>query len=241
MNTGLIIVSGPTGSGKNTATMALASQVRDSAIFTELHEASQAQRAVAAAQRQRVFTTCHATYAATVPARLQRFEVTPDYLADTLLETASRRRLSGCCPFCASTFDLRDEGLRSHQRLLDTLTVLASEAGKGDGFSLPRVAAGRCRTACVHCAGRSLHRVIVEKVSYEHLSAETVCRPESEWWDEAVRKGGLIPLWYQAAALLLRREITAEAFFDFFAWRPPYQSQLSRPARQRLANWLFAV
>lgn len=243
MQTGLVVISGPTGSGKNAAVMALASQAHGAAVFPEMRNADHAQRAVSAARRQPVFISCHATYAPTVPMRLRRLEVRPDVLSEVLLQSASRRRLPGTCPVCAPTGDLRNtKHPQRHRNLADVLASIAADAeiDAGDCFPLPRVVFGRSLESCLHCAGQSLRRLIVEKVSYRRMPALAFSRPEHEWWDEAVLKGDLVPLWYQAAALLLRREVSVDSFFDFFTWGPPHQEQLSPAARQRLAKWLFA-
>ena len=165
-----------------------------------------------------VFTTCHASYAATVALRMQSMKMHPDHLAATLRWSTSQRLVTGCCPDCSPTRPPR-EGSGSYGSLFRTIRGVLGVAELPEVvFEQPDADPG-CRT----CRGRySPRRLILETLNWSALPPRATARPENEWWNEALGDGKLVPMWYRAVALLLRREVSLAAFIEKFSSEPPH-------------------
>ena len=166
-----------------------------------------------------VFTTCHASYAATVALRMQSMKMRPDHLAATLRWSTSQRLVTGCCPDCSPSESPPALRSDSYGSLFHTMR---SVLGIGE---LPPVVFRQpdpdptCRT----CRGRyAPRRLILETLNWSALPPLATAQPENEWWNDALDSGRLIPMWYRAVALLLRREVSVAAFMDQFSSEPPH-------------------
>ena len=208
---------------------------------------------------QTVYATCHATYAPTVAKRLQRLGIHPDDLAITLRRTTSQRLLSGCCPVCSPAVpleqinDSRYEHLKAmlYRFTRDVLNDnynedldarLKIELGSGS-FRLPPVVVAKelqPNPGCKACHGHPTRmRLVLEELSWGDLSEGGPEHPETKWWDEAIIQGGMQPMWFRAAALLLKREITVDSFFSHFASYPPRLARMSNESCNLLGQSLM--
>ncbi|MYI35504.1 MAG: hypothetical protein F4118_03630, partial [Acidimicrobiaceae bacterium] len=181
-----------------------------------------------------VFTTCHASYAATVALRMQSMKMHPDHLAATLRWSTSQRLLTGCCPDCSPGQTLPKGHSDTYGSLFDTIREVT-------GFSeLPDVVVNQpdADPACRTCGGRyAPRRLILETLNWSSLPPLATARPENEWWNDALDAGKLIPMWYRAVACLLRREISVGAFIEKFSSEPPHQGLISEQNRIRLREF----
>ena len=166
-----------------------------------------------------VFTTCHASYAATVALRMQSMKMHPDHLAATLRWSTSQRLVTGCCPDCSPCEPPPTLRSDTYGSLFHTIrSVLGSSELPPVVFRQPDPDP-TCRT----CRGRyAARRLILETLNWSALPPLATARPENEWWNDALDLGRLTPMWYRAVALLLRREISVAAFIDKFSSEPPH-------------------
>ena len=180
-----------------------------------------------------VFTTCHASYAATVALRMQSMKMHPDHLAATLRWSTSQRLLTGCCPDCSPGRPPPRRRSEQYGPLFDTIrTVLGTS-------DLPDVVFGQpdADPACRTCRGRyAPRRLILETLNWSALPPRATARPENEWWNEAVGAGRLVPMWYRAVARLLRREISLVAFIEKFSSEPPHLGLIDEDNKNRLRD-----
>lgn len=199
---------------------------------------------------QTVYATVHANYATTVGARMRRLKVHPDDLAMTLRRTTSQRLLTGSCPECAPTKPLAEYASQSsvpgsyrqlHESLLqftrDVLNDPASQLYAQPDFRLPDliIHTPPPHPDCPACHGLpAKRRLVLEELSWTDLVHGGPGVPETEWWEEAIIHGGLQPMWFRAAALLLKRRISVESFFDHFASYPPQVGRMKAESRNRM-------
>lgn len=165
-----------------------------------------------------VYTTCHASYAATVALRMQSMKMHPDHLAATLRWSTSQRLLTGCCPSCSPRSEPPKTRRDAHGALFETIRRVTGID------ELPDVVLDQpdADPACRECNGRyAPRRLIIETLNWSSLPPKATARPENEWWNEALSVGKLVPMWYRAVARLLRREVSISSFIEKFASEPP--------------------
>lgn len=181
-----------------------------------------------------VFTTCHASYAATVALRMQSMKMHPDHLAATLRWSTSQRLLTGCCPDCSPGASPPKGRSDIYGSLFDTIRDVT-------GLSeMPDLVVNQpdADPACRNCRGRyAPRRLILETLNWSSLPPLATARPENEWWNDALDAGKLIPMWYRAVACLLRREVSVSAFIEKFSSEPPHQGLISEQNRVRLRKF----
>ena len=178
-----------------------------------------------------VFTTCHASYAATVAMRMQSLRMHPDHLAATLRWSTSQRLLTGCCPDCSPRETPAGRRSNVHGALFDTIRRVTGIV------ELPEVVFAQpdADPACRRCQGHyAPRRLILETLHWSSLPPRATARPENEWWNEALSAGRLVPMWYRAVARLLRREVSVGAFIEKFASEPPHWGLIDEANTSRL-------
>ena len=175
-----------------------------------------------------VFTTCHASYAATVALRMQSMKMHPDHLAATLRWSTSQRLLTGCCPDCSPCKPPSKRRSDLYGPLFDTIRNVTGQSELPDVVLNQPDADPACRSCRGHYAPR---RLILESLNWSSLPPRATARPENEWWNEALSAGKLVPMWYRAVALLLRREIAVGAFIEKFSSEPPHLGLINEETR----------
>ncbi len=183
-----------------------------------------------------VYTTCHASYAATVALRMQSMKMHPDHLAATLRWSTSQRLLTGCCPECSPRRPPPKQRSDAHGPLFETI---CSVTGLDD---LPEVVFEQpdADPACRKCQGRyAPRRLIIETLNWSSLPPRATSRPENEWWNEALGVGKLVPMWYRAVSRLLRREVSVGSFIDKFSSEPPHLGLVDEDNANRLREYLL--
>lgn len=223
----------------------------DIVLVGEIRDAKVADIAVnLALTGQTVYATCHANYATTVGARMKRLEVHPDDLSITLRRTTSQRLLSGACPECAPAASLRDlveedETPARYRQLYEMLMRFTRDVLNDPhtglhaepDFHLPNliIDAPNPDRSCPACHGKpAKRRLVIEELSWTDLVNGGPDIPETQWWEEAIIHGGLQPMWFRAAALLLKRRISVASFFDHFASYPPQIGRMKTESRARM-------
>ena len=170
-----------------------------------------------------VYTTCHASYAATVALRMQSMNMRPDHLAATLRWSTSQRLLTGCCPECSPRSPPPEHADEPYAKLFQSIrSILGLER-------LPEVVVHQpdADPACRACNGRyAPRRLIIETLNWSALPSQATARPEIEWWNEALGPGQLVPMWYRAVARMLRREVSVVAFAEKFSSEPPHLAKV---------------
>ena len=123
-----------------------------------------------------VFTTCHASYAATVALRMQSMKMHPDHLAATLRWSTSQRLLTGCCPNCSPIKPPPRRRSDPYGSLFDTIRDVT---GLNE---LPEVVFDQpdADPACRTCRGRyAPRRLILESLNWSSLPPRATARPEN--------------------------------------------------------------
>lgn len=183
-----------------------------------------------------VYTTCHASYAATVALRMQSMKMHPDHLAATLRWSTSQRLLTGCCPDCSPRKPPPEGRGDLHGLLFETIRCVT---GIDD---IPDVVYEQpdADPACRKCRGRyAPRRLIIETLNWSSLPPKATARPENEWWNEALGVGKLVPMWYRAIARLLRREVAVGAFIDKFSSEPPHLGLVDEDNAHQLREYVL--
>ena len=194
---------------------------------------------------QTVFATIHASFATTCAKRMVTLGASAEDLSIVLRASSSQRLFTGCCATCQPKRPLTESGLPGADVLateLKTLTVDVAGAEMGLG-KLPDlvIEATDPDPDCPACKGRPApRRLVVEDLRWEDLSEGGPHLPDVRWYDEALRKGGLVPIWFRAAALLLKGEISLSAFLDFCDLKPPRRNRISDESRA-LLGWRMLV
>ena len=180
-----------------------------------------------------VYTTCHASYAATVALRMQSMKMHPDHLAATLRWSTSQRLLTGCCPSCSPRSEPPKTRREAHGALFDTIRRVTGLDDLPDVVKEQPDADPGCRA----CRGRyAPRRLVIETLNWSSLPPKATARPENEWWNEALSVGKLVPMWYRAVARLLRREVAVASFLEKFASEPPLLGLVDEENANRLRD-----